>query len=248
MTAPDSGADHRNTSGEDAVEFAYRVIRSDILAGHLPPGGVLSQVRIAAELGISRTPLREALRLLAAENLINGDFNRRMRVAEVSLEDFDQIYAMRIALEPVAVASTLPKLDFAARAALTAHTDDMDSAIARLDLESFRISHRAFHLGLVTGSGPRIRRALEDLWDHSERYRLLYLRHDYAAPNSASAERLRTSQADHRLILAAALDGDVAACSDALVAHLHRTLVVVFTEQAKRPRVALDTVQRRVNR
>lgn len=248
MTAPHPAADHRNTSGEDAVEFAYRVIRSDILAGHLPPGGVLSQVRIAAELGISRTPLREALRLLAAENLINGDFNRRMRVSEVTLEDFDQIYAMRIALEPVALAATLPKLDSAARAALTAHTDDMDGAIARLDLESFRIAHRAFHLSLVDGTGPRMRRALEDLWDHSERYRLLYLRHDYAAPNSASAERLHTSQAEHRIILAAALDGDVAACSDALVAHLHRTLIVVFAEQAKRPRISLDALQHRLTR
>lgn len=244
MNAPLAAGD----GGEDAVEFAYRTIRSDILSGNLPPGQVLSQVRIAAALGISRTPLREALRLLTAENLISGDFNRRMRISEVSLDDFDQIYAMRIALEPVGIAATVPNLDSSARTALTADTAEMDAAIDCLDLQRFRIAHRSFHLGLFAGSGQRLQRQLEDLWDHSERYRLLYLRHDYAAPNSASAERLQTSQAEHRVILGAAVDGNVTACADALVNHLRRTLEVVFAEQAEHPRVALDALRRRTSR
>lgn len=224
---------------EDSMQFAYRALRADILTGHLEPGTVLSQVRLARELGISRTPLREALRRLAHEQLVTGDFNHRMRVSELDLDDFDQIYAMRIALEPIGVAATVPELDTEARATLAGHVEQMSEAIAQLDLERFRTGHRAFHLGLTGGSGERIHRTLTDLWDHSERYRLAYLHHDYAAPDSASTERLQASQDEHRKILAAAAAGDVDACSGALVAHLKRTVYVVFTEAVQPPRPRL---------
>ena len=220
---------------DDSVRFAYTTLRSRILAGDLEPGSMLSQVQLAQTLGISRTPLREALNRLATEHLVTGDFNRRMRVSELNLDDVDQIYAMRISLEPVGIHATVPLLDPAQRHALTLTVQGMTTAIDGHDLERFRREHRAFHLGLVSGSGARMRALLADLWDHSERYRLAYLQHDYTDIDSASGERLRASQDEHRDILRAALEGDARGCADHLVAHLRRTVDVVFHEHAKVP-------------
>ena len=247
MTTELVTADFAPNRAENSMQTVYATLRDRILTGALEPGSVLSQVQLAQQFGISRTPLREALRRLIAEQLVSGDFNRRMRVSELNLGDLDQIYAMRIALEPVGVAATLASITIPQQAALTRSVDRMEEAIDRLDLEMFRREHRSFHLGLTAGAGARLHAALGDLWDHSERYRLAYLQHDYSEPDSASADRLRSSQAEHRSILAAALTGDAAACSVALVAHLRRTVDVVFRESnpIPRPRVVAFAVAAR---
>jgi DNA-binding GntR family transcriptional regulator len=219
----------------DAVELAYVTLRTNVLDGTLPPGSVLSQVTLARDLGISRTPLREALRQLASEGLVVGDFNQRLRVTELDLDDFDQIYACRIALEPIAIKSTVPYLEASHREILTSHVAGMDQAMAAPDMTSFRSHHRAFHLGLAGLAGSRIRRTLADLWDHSERYRLSYLHVDQAHPNDASGERLAVSQVEHRGMLDAALAGDADLCASLLIEHLRRTIENVFDEQSKPP-------------
>lgn len=228
-------ADREIARTEDATQFAYETLRNKILTGDLEPGASLSQVQLARDLGISRTPLREALRQLITEHLVTGDFNRRMRVSQLRLDDVDQIYAMRIALEPIGIRATVPFLDADAQAVLIGHVERMTEAIDNGDLIRFRIEHRAFHLGLTTGSGPRICNLLEDLWDQSERYRLAYLHHDYADRQSASAERLRVSQDEHRIMLQAAVAGDAPVCADALVGHLKRTVGALFTESTLLP-------------
>lgn len=221
----------------DSAEFAYVSIRSAILSGQVPPGTVLSQANFARNLGISRTPLREALNRLTSEGLIiGGDYNRRMKVSELDLDDFDQIYMARIALEPVAVATTVEQLDVAHKHDLSTHVDDMDLAIGDLDMVAFRRHHRSFHLGLTSLAGARIQRILADLWDNSERYRLAYLHYDYEQRGSALLNRLELSQAEHRQMLDAAIDGDGDVCASVLVSHLTRTLTAVFDEAADVPR------------
>ena len=238
MTPPRAAASSRQPR-EDTVDLAHRRLRSAVLSGRLRPGAVLSQVQLAAELGSSRGPVREALRRLAAEGLVVGDFNQRMRVSELDLDDFDQIYAMRIVLEPVGVAATVPTLGESGRAQLREDVEAMDEAIEAEDPEAFRARHRAFHLGLTAGAGERVRDVLADLWDHSERYRLSYLHSDDARAAAATAVRLHVSQVEHREILAAALAGDPDRCSQVLVDHLRRTLEVVFAEAREVPRIRL---------
>jgi len=203
--------------------------------GHTAPGAVLSQVTLAQELGISRTPLREALNRLTTEGLFTSDFNRRMRVSSLDLDDFDQIYAARLALEPVGVMATVGRLDEAARTELAAHVSEMDAAIEINDMEAFRLAHRAFHLGLTSGAGARISRMLADLWDHSERYRLTYLHYDESRPGQTLDERLRLSQTEHRQLLETAVAGDSSDCATILTAHLTRTLEAVFREMVPAP-------------
>lgn len=225
---------------DDTVQFAYGVLRQEILMGVLPPGAVLSQVQLSARLGISRTPLREALRRLAAEDLITGDFNQRARVSELDLDDFDEIYAMRIVLEPVAFATTIPGLTESDLRELDDAVTHMDAMIDTGDRSGFRDAHRAFHLGLTSGAGPRMRRTLAELWDRSERYRLRYLHPDGPDADGVAERGVRQAQTEHRDILSAATARDVTRCADAQLRHLQRTLEAVLREAAPPPQARLS--------
>lgn len=240
-------ADEDQPPGDDRVEYVYRIIRTEILSGELSPGTVISQVQLAARLETSRTPLREALRRLYSEGLVVGDFNRRMRVSELDLTDFDQIYALRISIEPMAVSAAMRTWDAAWRQFLANAVRDMDNAIAQLDIARFRRAHRDFHLGLMRGSGARIERLLVDLWDNSERFRLVYLHHDYEDPNSETSQELHVSQAEHRAILDAALKGNADLCGTSLVSHMQRAIDIVYDGAAVRPRanLSIDAIRQR---
>jgi DNA-binding GntR family transcriptional regulator len=93
---------------ELSTEVVHDRLRTAILRGEFDPTVPLSQVKLAARLGVSRTPLREALRMLQREGLIDSEPNRRVRVAELSLADLEQLYAARVLIEALAVRMTVP--------------------------------------------------------------------------------------------------------------------------------------------
>ena len=87
----------------------YSSLRESILNGALPPGESLSQVQLATKLGVSRGPLREAVRMLQREGLVEAEVNRRGRVSSFSMDDLEQLYAMRIVHESLAIRITVPR-------------------------------------------------------------------------------------------------------------------------------------------
>src|SRR4051812_49482729 len=97
-------------SRRDNVEQVYRRVREAILEGEIAPGATMSQVALADDLGISRTPLREALRMLQTEGLVDAERNRRVRVAPLSPADLEELYVMRVALEAEAIRLAVPRL------------------------------------------------------------------------------------------------------------------------------------------
>src|SRR3954468_9282845 len=92
------------------LDYVHRTIREAILDGKLEPGTTMSQVTLADELGVSRTPLREALRMLQNEGLIESEPNRRVRVSSLSLAGLEELYTIRIPLEVTALRLSVPRM------------------------------------------------------------------------------------------------------------------------------------------
>jgi DNA-binding GntR family transcriptional regulator len=136
---------------------------------------VLSQVQLAEELGISRIPLREALRLLEREGLIESEINRRVRVTGLSIKDLDQLYAMRIQLESLAARLSVPRVGKQELEELNEHLALMRAAAEEEDYGAWEAPHRAFHDGLVAPAGGRLGEAIGQLSDHAERYRRAFM-------------------------------------------------------------------------
>ncbi len=142
------------------VEQTCAILRDRIRTGELPPGTRLRQEVLAEELGISRTPLREAMRLLAADGLVELEPNRGAVVTALSREAQVRFWEARLALEPAAARLGAQTRD---RAALKA----MAAAIAEQRAGGDRdfASNRAFHLALVHSAGnPHLDRFAESLW------------------------------------------------------------------------------------
>lgn len=147
---------------ESVVDRVYSVLRGRIVSGELPRGMRLRQEAIAVELGVSRTPLREALRRLAAEGLVEFSPNRGAQVAELRGHDVRSSYEARTVLEPGAarLAAVRRPVDqiAAMREAIEAERRSATTG------EAFAAS-RDFHLALVAASGNEyLLRLAEALW------------------------------------------------------------------------------------
>lgn len=235
-----SGEKAVDGEGLDSTAHAYREVRRAILDGGLQPGSVFSQVQLAARLGISRTPLREALRLLQNEGLVRAEVRRRFRVASLDLSDLEQLYAMRLGLEPLAVRATVPLLSDAELEDMRAALDEGAGALVRGEAAALRAPHRSFHLGLVAHAGERLTQTVTELWDHAERYRLMY--HQTAEDEMAV---YTLADSEHRAILAAAEGRDGERSGWLLAQHLARTALTIFASRSpgQEPRLVRDALR-----
>ncbi len=208
---------------------AYERIRSAILEGVLEPGGRLSQVKIADRLGLSRTPVREALRLIEREGLITSERGRQVVISPTSMADLDELYALRIKLDTMTVRATVPQLS-------DADLVEMQDCLAAMDANSrqeffaeFDAAHQQFHMIPIRLAGPRHVDYSAQLNEHAERYRRLYLTH---------ASSYQQSRDEHQAIMdaCAARDGDLVACL--LAEHYARNAltIVARTDPAFEPR------------
>src|SRR3984893_3930061 len=98
-----------------AIPHVHAYLRECILDGTLTPGTKLSQVTLAGQLGISRTPLREVLRMLQEEGLVEIEPNQRTRVSGLDPQELDDVYASRILLETLALSMTIGNFGAASR-------------------------------------------------------------------------------------------------------------------------------------
>lgn len=206
----DGPAERRN-GGRQNVTLAHERLREAILSGKLPAGAPISQVRLAEELGVSRTPLREALRLLEREGLVDSETNHRMRVADFSVSDLEQLYAMRIQLETLALRVGVPRMGEEEMRTLRDHFTSMREFAEAEDYEGWEGPHRAFHDHLVAGSGSRLVKMVGQLSDHAERYRRSYM--------TGTPQSWQTSVEEHRAILEACEARDAALAAGRLARH-----------------------------
>jgi len=216
--AQTSSADERREGLN--VELVHKQLRRSILRGDLRAGETFSQVQLAARCGVSRTPLREALRLLQREGLITSEPNRQVTVAPFSLPDLEQIYGMRVVLEAAAIRASVPLMSPEDIADLHGHLARMDHFASEADYDRWEVPHRAFHQGLVQHAGARFRATLAELSDHGERYRRYYTVNEPKFGARGATE--------HKAIFEAVKRRDLDASAAALVLHLSHTVYAVI--------------------
>ncbi|GHH71297.1 transcriptional regulator [Streptomyces sulfonofaciens] len=199
--------------------YAYQELRRRILAGELRQGRSISQEQLAMELGVSTTPLREALRRLDAEGLVTIDAHRDARVTELSAEEARSLYEVREQLDPLAARLAAARRTESDAAAIKAALKGLEPLSASADFEHL-LAHRAFHRSVYTAShNPLLMSLLEGLWDKADRYRQLRLQ---AGPDSPEdQERVRH---EHNAIAEAVIAGDAKAAESAMKKHVRASL------------------------
>jgi DNA-binding GntR family transcriptional regulator len=194
-------------------------LRTEILAGQIPAGET-SQAALARQLDVGRTPLREAIRMLQHEGLVISEPNRRVRIADLSAPDAEDLSLMRIALEGVAVRLTVAALGSGGVAELEGLMAQMEHYKRREDHFGYAGAHRAFHARLIVAAGERVTAMAAQLFDHAERYRVVFA---VQTPQLWDAR-----QAEHRSILDAAGAGDCDAAVLGLAEHYGSSAAMIF--------------------
>jgi len=209
----------------DAVTTALEELRSLIVTGELAPGSELSQVGLARRLGVSTTPLREALRQLEAEGLVESRRNRSPRIPAFDPQDLVSVYSQRILLESFAIATSAPRLEEADIAALDACLAEMREWGDATDFPRWEEAHLAFHAGLVAHAGTQLQGQLATLSARSDRYRRMSVLGQQPSAWSIG-------EAEHQAILEASAQARAADAAALLARHLSRSALTVLAHLA----------------
>jgi len=224
------------------TEGVYTRLREMLLNGEIVPGTVISQVKLARELGVSTTPLREAMRLVQSEGLLIAEHNQRSRVAPMDPKDIDAVAASRVLLEALAIRLAVPQLSTADDTALREDLDAMGQAAQAADLHAWEPVHKRFHRRLINGCDAQLGRLVEPLADRSERYRRFSM---FGSP----AQTWAIGNEEHEAIAEACLARDPERASVLLARHYARSALTVLAKSAPEEdpaavRAALQFVQR----
>lgn len=190
-------------------------LAESIAAGRLAPGTALEEERLAAAHGVSRTPVREALRLLAATGLVEQRPRRGAVVSRPDPRRLAEMFEAMAELEAICAGLCARGMGRAARQGLKARHAAMGRMAAAGDLAAYRDANVAFHEALYAGAGNAYLAELAGM----TRRRLAPFR----AAQLGGRDRLAASHAEHGAIVAAILAGDAAAAGTAVRAHLAAT-------------------------
>jgi DNA-binding GntR family transcriptional regulator len=193
---------------------AYEVMRERILNGAMPGGSPVRQDTVADELGVSKIPLREALTRLEQDGLVSSIPNRGFVVRPMSAMEAEEVFQLRLRLEPAAAAEACLKVDHSGQDAARAAFDAM-AAEAPFQGTRAIILNRMFHFSLVHhGVGMITSQFVERLEIVSERYIRMYI--------DPTGRDDRTNQ-EHKEILDAWLSRDAAKVAALVAAHMTAT-------------------------
>lgn len=211
---------------ERPVELAYGLIRKQILSGEQAGGEWLRESELAASIGVSRTPVREALRRLEADGLVRHERNRGAQVQSWAFKDLENVYAIRSRLEPwgcaLAASSGAADLDELKRLA-----NEMDLAAGgeELDMDRLTTLNAEFHNAILVASGnDRLRSLMATLvqvpfvWRTFSHYR---------------PEELRRSLGHHHELIDALRAQDATWAESVMRAHIHSAWTSVKRESAE---------------
>lgn len=206
-------------------EQAAEAIRTGIITGEIRAGELYSVPTLAARLGVSATPVREAMLDLANEGLVEAVRNRGFRVVELTEDDLDEILEVRIMLEVPAAGRLARELTPDVAPRLQALVEQTEERAKAADVEGFLAADRAFHLALVDLVGNR--RLVDLVARLRDQTRL------YGLPELLASGILETAATDHRAILEAIVAGDATEAEERMRIHLAQTTRGVWTGAAR---------------
>ncbi len=210
------------------VDQVLTLTRQRILSGEYPPGSRLRLQMLAKETGASLIPVREALRVLETERLVESFPNRGASVAPLSVNEMHDLYSVRILLETESIRNARP-LQPDEVAEVEALLDRLTNAIAADDIDLVMVLHRQYHFALYSLTGSSwIPYLIDLLWNHTERYQRL-----------AIPFRHETADHEHRAVLLALAAGDNEAAAQALQTHLETTARLVVEAHATAAQTAV---------
>ena len=198
---------------ERAPEQVTNRLREAIVSGLLQPGDRLMQEELAERLGVSRMPVREALRRLEAEGLVVLQPYRGALVANLSSTELQELYELRIALETLALRFGIPAMD-------VQDFETMEVTLAQMDLETDSANwldlNTTFHTLLYQSAGRKLlHEHIENLRNKSDRYLRLF---------ASRRDRTTHAQQEHWAILHACRERNIDQACNLLKDHLQSTV------------------------
>jgi DNA-binding GntR family transcriptional regulator len=207
---------HKPPTAQEAV---LAELRRFIATGRLRPGEQFVQDALAAELGVSRVPLREALKILEGEGQVTYLAHRGYFVTQLSLSDLVEVYRIREILEAEAIRVGVPQMTIEDVDRLEEAMREVQAAAAVADVVTMTQANRRLHFALIEACGlPRLVRIIRLLWDATEVYRSVY----YTEPHNR--ELVET---EHHDLVAAAKAGDVARTLQVLDQHRQHAIAAL---------------------
>ena len=214
MLAPTPDMSHESIAPTALYQEVAERLRQRIFAHDLAPGSWIDEQTLAEDYGISRTPMREALKVLASEGLVTLKPRRGCYVTELTEQDLDDIFPVLALLEGRCAHEAVSKARSADIALLRAAHDQLERAAARGDVDAFFEANQNFHLQVQQIAGNRwLLQVIDDM-----RKVLKLNRHDSLSRDG----RLGESLAEHRQIMQAIEARDAQAAQQRMQAHLMR--------------------------
>jgi len=191
------------------ADYAYEQMRARILDGRLSPGSQLTNDVIATELGLSATPIREAMRRLAADELITLTAHRDARINPLRRAEAEELYRVRVVLDPMAAELACTH---ATDAELVVPRAVLGARIKWSDPQQAMLGTREFHRAIYRPCGNAVLvSVLESLWDRADRYRMI---------NVSTPATARQARAEHLAIAEAFESRDGASLRQLMEEHL----------------------------
>lgn len=207
---------HKPPTAQEAV---LAELRRFIATGRLRPGEQIVQDALAAELGVSRVPLREALKILEGEGQVTYRAHHGYFVTQLSLSDLVEVYRIREILEAEAIRVGVPQMTIEDVDRLEEAVREVQAAAAVADVVTMTQANRRLHFALIEACGlPRLVRIIRLLWDVTEVYRSVY----YTEPHNRELV-----EAEHHDLVAAAKAGDVARTLQVLDQHRQHAIAAL---------------------
>lgn len=195
-------------------DVVFQTLRQAILKGELKPGERLMEINLANKLGVSRTPVREAIRMLELEGLVIMIPRRGAQVAQITEQDLNDVLEVRMGLEEFAVSLACKRMTREELEELTKANKEFERAMAGNDISALAEADVVFHELIYSGThNKRLIQIISNIREQMYRYRIEYLKDEQIR---------KTLVSEHRAILEALSARDITQAVTHINTHIRK--------------------------